>query len=232
MAELNRKQYEDNLLDLILREIKGKYQQIKDNAPFGDEETFKERSELVKGAYDAIGKAQHYLKAEYKDELKYSKGDRFPYNWMLKGEVHNVIESCESFIPFVNAIHNRTRFPSKQKWAFNKMIAEQKRFIPQRLYLQDHTFSTFLTNKDFYDEMTKDTHLSKNTIQRYVAAFREMEIYKELYRGKNKGSLYADGYYTKYNDKLQKHSFVTKAKKDELLLLPDLIKVYAKKNRK
>jgi hypothetical protein len=200
-----------------------------------------EQSNMVKAAYKGASKLLIYLKTEHKDKLNFSKENLFPREWMNHPKIKNSIDRCPSFYVILNHIHNRNRYFRGEE--YRNMIAEANSFIPDIKYEKNngtrypirHDYSTFLTNNSFYRDMLKRTGLSKNTIQRYLAAFYDIGFLKLLYDGKNKGRLYADGYFVEAPDKRKrKVSFMKKDKqmKIGLIRLPELINTYQKKQLK
>jgi len=146
---------------------------------------------------------------------------------MQKGKIGKAIERYPAFSLILNYIHNRNR--TDRGRAFKDMVAEADNLTNGRRYLEQHIFSTFLADKYFYSQIMAETGLSKNTVQRYLGAFCKIGNLKILYIGRNKGTLYADGWFRKTpNNKLRKFSFMKNSPKikEGLLKLPALIREY------
>ena len=170
-----------------------------------------------------------HLEKNHKKELLYSKDDVFPRAWMVKDrDIRKMIEDHHSFIKIVNYLFNRNRHSRGDD--LRKMVEEADRFIDGRRYLDTHIYSTFLTNSEFYDDMTSKLDISKNSIQRYLTASASIGTLKLLYDGGRFGRLYADGYFKQSADnKYRKFSFLKDdpAIREGLKRLPVMIRKYA-----
>ncbi len=195
------------------------------------------RSFVIKGAYKAFEDGIKHLKGKYYQELSISKENTFPREWMKNDKkINEVIQNSPAFILLANYLRNRNRY---RDFDFEGMIEEADRLTGGRRYLtrpnwrgkeQGYIFSSFFTNKAFYDKATRKTGLSKNTIQRYLSAFAKIGIVEILYEGKTRGRLYADGYFIEHGNTRTKKSFL---KKDPVIMeglrnLPQYVRDYEK----
>ncbi len=215
-----------------------------DEPEFATEEylIFMKKATIVKAAYKAAKTLQAHIETNHRDELNFSKENSFPRKWMENPKIKTATDRCPAFYIILNYINNRNR-----RWRgeeYRNMIAEAKSFIGDVKYKKKnnetnrnrkHDYSTFLTNNAFYKTMTKETSLSKNTIQRYIAAFEHIGYLELLHDGKNKGRLYADGFFVENPDnKKRKISFMIESNvslKKGLEKLPELINSYQRLNK-
>lgn len=190
------------------------------------------RAAVVKDANSAAQQFIAYLKTQYPWELNHKKDDMFPTNWMKDDKtIAAIIESHKSFIPLVNYLHNRTRYHRGEKLKAMEEETIRRTQGKRSKYKGKHTYATFFTNKNFYDEVMQELHISKNSIQRYLAAFAKIGNIQMLFDGKTRGRLYADGYFTPApNGSYRKHSFLkeTKSLKAGLRRLNEFIAQYKK----
>jgi|GEM_PF-4307725 hypothetical protein len=176
-----------------------------------------------------------WLRNEYPNIRKWHM-EKFPTLWMTKNsKIAAIIERCHAFIPIVNYLfqHNKSwRGNNNKKERINMQeladkITDKKRYAKSG---HEYVYSTFLTNKAFYDEICKHTHCSKGNIQRYLKALVKVGCLKILNEGKGgKGVLYADGYYVPAPDnKYRKISFLKDSSeiKSGLIKLPNWINEY------
>jgi len=216
--------------DRIKDRIEDREDDLKD---YLDEDSlFLIRSFVIKDAYHAAEQFIQYLKEKYKRELNYSKENIFPLKWMTKDkEIATFINNHSVFLPIINYIHNRNRRASTPDFA--DMVEQADKLTGGRRYFDKYIYSDFYTDKAFYDKMTQKIKVSKNLIQTYLAAFAKLGIYKIRYDSGNRGRLYADGYFTEYDNKRTKHSFIKDGNyiKQQLRILPEHIKTYARQDK-
>jgi len=214
-----------------------------------DRYNFLIRSLVIKGANKAFEDGIKHLKEKYKREVFYSKENIFPRKWMTDDRIiSTIIDNSPVFIRLINYLYNRNRYSSTfnikgmveqadkltgGRRYFEKETEEKKKKKQKKRRKEGHIYSSFYTDKNFYDEATRATGISKNSIQRYLFAFAEIGIIEILYDGKTRGKLYADGYFAEYNNKLTKHSFIknTSYIKQGLRNLPRYIRDYGKQKK-
>jgi hypothetical protein len=189
------------------------------------------RAAVVQGFNAAAEAFTEYLKKEYTEELRRRNADRFPLVWMEKPRIKAATKRCPSFYPILNYLFKRNQY-----WRgsdLHRMVEQADKLTKGSRYLSrdKNYYSTFQGNDDFYTELNNHTKVSKSTCKRYIAAFVKMGILKVLYKGRNDGYLYTDGYFAPYmGDKIRKHTFL---KKDPLIIeklkeLPELVNTYGK----
>jgi len=76
----------------------------------------------------------------------------------------------------------------------------------------DYDFAVFVTNKAFYDKITKELGCSKIYVQKHLRAFCDANIIFDLGNVGIYGTLYADGYYTEYGTSHIKQAFLIQSK--------------------
>lgn len=207
-----REFFKEQLKNFLHRKI-----QLKQNETDHELESY-ELSDIIKGTRQGIEAFQKFLEFKYKDALRYKKENIFPKKWMQKNKrISDQMDRNPTFLPLVNYIYNRSR--SYRGNILKEMIAEQQRIMTAEDKAKwgdkyrgkngEYIYSTFLTTKPFYKEVAKALRISVSTVQLYIKAFEAIGIIKLLHDGRNRGRLYADGYFTETPDNsYRKHSFL------------------------
>jgi hypothetical protein len=170
------------------------------------------RRKVVKSGYAAADQLQKHISNYYWKELNYSKEEHWPTKWMLDDkEIKKTIDRYPKLIPVLNYIFNQTRhFKGEQYKEMIRLAGGKKyRHIDHDGMLIDSDYSAFVTNTEFYEKITKESGRKKIYIQKMIQQFCSSGILQKL-GNDGRSRVYADGYFSPYDDTKRKISFLKK----------------------
>ena len=228
--EPERIDYDEQIKRFAIRKIKQEIEEAKDSVinPWGDrlrsapeDKQLKIKnlqfiavSKIVKRSFkefSGIPRVKKFIYKNYARELRYSRDEWFPLDWMSKDKkISEVLDQYPMIVKFLNYIFNRNRrLTTKQR---NEMAKLTDSITDSEKY-NDHDYAVFITDKDFFKKASKKLKVSEILLKKYLTAFRKAGFVKllgQVCTGKAGRSpyLYADGYYSPFEDKFRKISFV------------------------
>ena len=180
------------------------------------------------------------LEKLFQKEFSYRREDHFSnMKWLVEGKIGENIKSVGAFLPVVNFLWMLTRDNNKGERQKN-MAEEADRWSGHDRYLDENGnkcfYSSFFTNKKFWDDIVATTGNSKTSIRAVMAFLIEKEIIKPLCKRKtDKGYLYADGYFTSdyKGGKSRKVAFLKKEPKimKSLCQLREFVRNYERRGK-
>lgn len=182
---------------------------------FGDAAEYqylKARAKVIKDYHSALTETRKIIVKKYRAELHFS-GRRYPQLWMLKdSKIRAMMERYPLFVPLLNFLFDRNRRLKDKK--YREMAGFNLRHIPgrclsNRKYLGKYDYATFITDGDFYDEVTTIFDCSEITVKKFLKALCDIKALKKWKWGNN--WIYSDGYFVLWGDKHVKHPFLTKS---------------------
>ena len=177
-----------------------------DDITFEDAEAQKKhelyiRSKTVKSLVKDYEKSLKYIKLKYKKELNFSKEKRFEsMNWIERN--HGIQKNLKAFpalIPMLDYL-----FDLRRRGITQKRIDEMEILSDEKKH-NGHTFSCFIADTAFYQKMEKALNISKRTAQRYIKGLIAIGAIRELKNLEHNIKVYADGYYTPFENRFVKH---------------------------
>lgn len=171
------------------------------------------RMKAVKSIYSALEKVSKFVRRNYKKELSFS-GDRYPRQWMLDDK--RIKEKLDTYaiVEILNYIDWQSRGKKGQQYKDMVDLTDEVTGGKKHKYedksgdLVKRDYAVFLTNKKFYEKMTREIGLSKGYIQKFLQSFCKSGIFIQLGRCGREGMLYADGFFTQWDNKPRKHTFL------------------------
>jgi len=177
--------------DLILRQILEKVRIVQQS---GGDRNFLQKlvAEDLRSWAGATRGALAELEKEYEWLLKLkTKGNKFPYKWMENDKV--IREKLRRF-PIVEALN------CIDKLAFKASDPNTSRYAGGKDYERPKnkkrfTYSIFITDDAFYQEMTKALNKTKNYVYRLLTAFSKAGFIRKIRRVEKSPVVYSDGYF-------------------------------------
>lgn len=145
---------------------------------------------------------------KYKKQLK-KKDNHYPLKWMLDDPIISKLLGKFRICDVLNAF---------DKYLVNhkedKVIVEEKYKKAEKEY----NYAAFITNDLFYNDILGGLKMSKNTLQQYIKAFRDIGVLKMLFKtGKYENiPVYALGYYSLYRGNPKLEHFLTLEMKSKM----------------
>ena len=191
---------------------------------------FVARARAVKDANKATNKLLKFIQENYEAELKYSKENIYPREWMRRDKrIMQTLEHYPLLLDLLNYIFNLTRYIKGDEQKI--MIALNDKVIGDKYSKngKDREFSSFITDQEFYDKLMKKFGKKHSTIEKYLKALTDAEIIfkagrvnveikmkgKEMVVKEKRGgtTLYVDGYFAPApGNRLVKHPFLIESK--------------------
>ena len=159
------------------------------------------RSQAVKGLVKDYEQSIKYIKQKYKKEINFSKENRYQsMNWIQRN--HGIQKNLESYpllIPMLDYLFNMRRRGITQK-----RIDEMDMLSDQRKH-NGHPFSCFIADTAFYQKLEKALNIKRRTAQRYIKGLIAIGAIREIKNLEHNIKVYADGYYTPFDNRFVKH---------------------------
>jgi hypothetical protein len=182
------------------------------------------RNKIANSCVKALKDQMNSFEHTFSFDLLYSKRKIYPHKWMtVDKKIKDIFKRYPLIVPLLNYLFNYNRYLRGEDFKRQIKFNDEKIGHKYKSNGKKYEYSTFITDKDFYDEITHKLKCSKRTIQSYLNAFVYMGILSNWRFGNNRW-IYADGYFSKYGDRLRKRHFLTEKKhKMELRDLPNYI---------
>jgi len=167
---------------------------------------FNVRREVVRLFFDNLKKRIRnleedivYLKEAFPVEMS-KKEDVFPFQWMLNDKA--IAKTLQNY-----RISDVLNYVFKHRKFYRERIPYE-----DKLHNKKYPYTVFLADKKFYLDMAKDIGFTEYSAKKYVYALCKAEIFIKLKQ--HKGTLYADGYFTEWEqNKFVKRPFLKDEKK-------------------
>ncbi|MCP4346147.1 MAG: hypothetical protein GY795_11555 [Desulfobacterales bacterium] len=131
-----------------------------------------------------------WKKERAEKERKKLFGDKYPVEWMKRGEAKKILERYSLTAPLLNYL-----------FRLNHSEATEKiRTHPTAKFFEEkdedgYKYAVFITDRNFYCEAVRKTGRSEILIKKYLRALRDTGIIKEIGAYGIHGTVYADGCY-------------------------------------
>jgi hypothetical protein len=173
------------------------------------------RATAVKDFTNTLAKTYRDIIEKYNEEMNSSREEIYPRNWMNKDDrIKTTFKKYPLLVPLLNVIDRESRGVRGNDYrkmvALTNIVTKKKKFecLDSQGKVVKRNWAVFVANKDFYGIFRH----SKNNVQKHIQELCKWGILVKLGRTKNGGMLYADGYYTQWDDKLVKHNFLKENK--------------------
>jgi hypothetical protein len=197
-----------------------------------EEEAIYQNNNLLR---EIIKTSERIIETAYKQNpalVIYSKDNKYPISWMINNvDVMTAFKRYPPLLPILNYIFKLTYKPKgidREKMIENNKYSEVGKKYKSSSGKSWH-YTTFITNKPFYTEMSKELDISIPTIKKYIKVLAKMGIFVKLAKvpvekgrqGELIGTLYADGYFAQQKgNKFIKRAFLTREKHLKALKQP------------
>jgi hypothetical protein len=221
------------ILQYFIKQAENKITEDEDLDHIHDENLTQEvlfiaRAQAVKDMLNASNRLRAFILDNYKDEIEYSKVDVFPRGWMRKDKrIKETLDRYGLLKPLLNHIFNLTRYVRGGE--LKKMKALNDAVIGAKYSEKNYDYSSFVTDKSFYDTLEKKFGRKPITMKKYMRALSDAEIIKKvgianvtatikagkivIEKRRGGATLYTDGFYApSRNNTLRKHSFLKNTK--------------------
>ena len=179
---------------------------------------FFSRSKIVKAHFKYLEEIRAFLYEKYPQELRVSK-EKYPTAWMLSDKpkrqksIMENIDKYQSFFPLLNYLFEYNRYwrgdELKEMGKRNdKIIGKKHTYKDSKGKKVKREFATFITDKPFYEVITKDLRISKIYVKKFLQALVDCKILKKHGQVGKIGWLYSDGYYVPAKDNLRKVAYL------------------------
>jgi|GEM_PF-4251453 len=173
------------------------------------------KSKVIKSALAAHKQMITFIEKNYRKEIQFSRADKYILDespvWMMKDE--KIVQNLERFpftIPILNYLWNYNRYTRGKELqdmsSLTKAVTGGEKHITGKN--KKYEYATFVTDAEFYKNMSDKIDCSKNYLQKYLIAFNKIGVIKKLGNVGRNGTLYTDGYYVPYDTTFRKQVFL------------------------